>query len=223
LSGRQVRCPCGHVMKYPDQAANEDDLYDIEPAAAPPSQTARPAETTAVPRTQPLSYQTPRQVDPTIQDRGGDTDALKKIYAPLWLLGGGLSVEVVAEYLQHSTNFRAIFADIGIGLIAGTVIKLVGVLIAAKLRQIDIGSFGSAVLRLAAISVAPGALVTLLEPAAHLICFGWVVLLAIEFLLYFALLGALFDLDESDTWYCVITIFVLDLAVVAALTWVANR
>ncbi len=113
--------------------------------------------------------------------------------------------------------------DIGVGLIAGTMLMLVGVMIAAKLRHIDIGSFGSAALRLAAISVAPGALVTLLEPLAHVICFGWVLLLGIEFVLYFALIGALFDLDESDTWYFVITIFILNLAVFAVLQWIANR
>jgi hypothetical protein len=211
-------------MKCPENVANQEDLYDIAPQESSPPQTVRPAETIRrEPAAKTLSYQTPRQVDPTIQDRGGDTDALKKIYAPLWLLGGGLIVEIIAEYFQHSTHIEAIVLDIGIGLIAGTAIKLVGVVIAARLRQIDIGSFGSAALRLAAISVAPDAIMTLLAPLARLFCFGWIILLAIEFVLYFALLGALFDLDESDTWFCVITIFILNLAVFVILQWVANR
>jgi hypothetical protein len=37
---------------------------------------------------------------------------------------------------------------------------------------------------------------------------GWVA----EFVLYFALLGVLFELDESDTWYCVCVIFLVRLA-----------
>jgi hypothetical protein len=38
---------------------------------------------------------------------------------------------------------------------------------------------------------------------------GW----AGEFVLYFALLGALFDLDQGDTWYCVLVIFLVRVAV----------
>jgi hypothetical protein len=37
--------------------------------------------------------------------------------------------------------------------------------------------------------------------------------LAGQFVLYFALLGALFDLDESDTWYCMMVIFLIRLLV----------
>ena len=43
--------------------------------------------------------------------------------------------------------------------------------------------------------------------------FGWIG----EFILYFALLGALFDLDESDTWYFVWVVFLVKVAVVLAI------
>jgi hypothetical protein len=210
-------------MKCPENQASEDGLYDLaEDGRAPVKPKPTPVDTT-VPPAPTLAYQTPKRADPRTQDRGVDPDLLKKYYAPLWLLGGGLVIEFVSEYFRHAGNLQGAMIDISVGLFAGTILMLVGVMIAAKLRHIDIGSFGSAALRLAAISVAPGALVTLLEPLAHVICFGWVLLLGIEFVLYFALIGALFDLDESDTWYFVITIFILNLGVFAVLQWIANR
>jgi hypothetical protein len=47
--------------------------------------------------------------------------------------------------------------------------------------------------------------------------------LAGNFVLYFALLGALFDLEESDTWYCVWVIFLVRLAVYFAILSVRAR
>ena len=210
-------------MKCPENDASDEELYDIAPDAAAHPKPKPPPADAPVPPAPTLAYQTPKRVDPTVQDRGVDPDLLKKYYAPLWLLGGGLVVEIVSEYFRHAGDLQAAMIDIGVGLIAGTVLMLAGVMLAAKLRHIDIGSFGSAALRLAAISVAPGAFVTLLEPLAHLFCFGWILLLGIEFVLYFALIGALFDLDESDTWFFVITIFIINLGVVALLGWVASR
>jgi hypothetical protein len=206
-------------MKCPENKVRDEALYDLAPDAPA---LAKPTEA-PIPPAPTLAYQTPKHANPALHDRGVDTDLLKKYYAPLWLLGGGLAVEIVSEYFQHAGHLQGAMIDVAVGLIAGTVLMLVGVMIAAKLRQIDIGSFGSAALRLAAISVAPGAFVTLLEPLARLICFGWVLLLGIEFVLYFALIGALFDLDESDTWFCVITIFIINLGVFALLQWIANR
>ena len=76
-----------------------------------------------------------------------------------------------------------------------------------NLRQFKLGSFGSAILKLAAISVAPSAVISLFAPILMFIPFGGLAGLAAEFILYFALLGMFFDLDESDTWFCVWTIF----------------
>jgi hypothetical protein len=47
--------------------------------------------------------------------------------------------------------------------------------------------------------------------------------LGVQFVLYFALLGALFDLDESDTWYCVWVIFLVRLAVYFVTLWMGGR
>ena len=132
---------------------------------------------------------------------------------PMWLLCGGIVIETAAAFLRRD-NTQVALAQLGIGLILGTVLMLVGVLIAARVRQIDLGNFWTAAFKLAAIAIAPGAVVTLLSPALDRIplvggLIGW----AGEFVLYFALLGALFDLDESDTWYCIMVIFLVRLAV----------
>lgn len=211
-------------MQCPQSLPADDEMYDLAPGGAAPEKPAPAVAAGPPPGASPtLSYRTPPALDPGVQDRGVDPDLLKKRYAPLWILCGGLVVEIVSEYFQHAGNLQGALMDIGIGLIAGTIIMLAGVMFAAKVRQIDIGSFGSAALRLAAVSVAPGAVVTLLQPLAHIFCFGWIILLGIQFLLYFALLGALFDLDESDTWFCVITIFVINLGVYALMLWIASR
>jgi hypothetical protein len=90
---------------------------------------------------------------------------------------------------------------------------LIGVLIAAKVRGIKLGPLGTAVLKLAAISVAPSAVALLITPIAMIIPFGGFGVLLIQFCLYFALLGLMFDLDQSDTWYCVMIIFLINLGI----------
>jgi hypothetical protein len=91
--------------------------------------------------------------------------------------------------------------------------------LAAKARGFKLGSFGSTVLRVAALSVGPSAAFALLYPLLLHIPFGTLLGLVGEFVLYFALLGVLFDLDESDTWYCVWVIFLLRLGIYFLATW----
>jgi len=99
-------------------------------------------------------------------------------------------------------------------------LMMVGVFLAAKFRGIQIGSFWTAVLKLAAISVAPSAVGDLLMPIAMLVpLFGGLLVLIVQFILYFALLGALFDLEESDTWWCVWVIFLIYLGVFVLQRW----
>ena len=141
-----------------------------------------------------------------------DAETLKSLTIPLWLLGGGVAVEVLAAWFSEAT-LAAALTSVGVGLIAGTAFMLVGILLAARWRQIDLGSFWNAVLKLAAISVAPAAVVTLASPLLRVVPLGGLLGWLAEFVLYFALLGVLFDLDESDTWYCVWVIFLVRLAV----------
>ena len=102
-------------------------------------------------------------------------------------------------------------------MIAGTILMLAGIIPAARWRGVELGSFWTVVLKLAAITAAPSAVVRLVSPVLDVVPLGGLVGWIGEFVLYFALLGVLFDLDESDTWYCVCVIFLVRLAVYFAL------
>jgi len=93
--------------------------------------------------------------------------------------------------------------------------------LAARLRGIELGQFWTVVLKLAAITVAPSAVVRLATPVLDFVPLGWIVGFIAEFVLYFALLGVLFDLDESDTWFCVWVLFLVRVAVYFALAALA--
>jgi hypothetical protein len=151
-----------------------------------------------------------------------EADTIKNLYMPLWLLGGGVAVEVIAAFLRDGLAPIALI-DVGFELIAGTVVMLAGIFLAARLRGLQLGSFWIAAFKLSAISVAPAAALDLVSPLLRVVPLGGLLGLAGNFVLYFALLGALFDLEESDTWYCVWVIFLVRLAVYFAILSVRAR
>jgi hypothetical protein len=208
----------------PTPPADGDDLYDFAPpeARAAPTHTAATSAAAARAPTpsSPLQYQNPR--DRGVTEPGSEYFPDKTIdyHLPLALIAGGTLIEVVAA-LYRGSHSRAGFApyltDVGLGLVVGTATKLVAILIAARFRGIELGKLPTAIMKLAAISIAPGAAFTLLTPALAVIPFGILLGFAGQFILYFALLGTLFHLDESDTWYCVCVIFVINVALYFAL------
>jgi len=195
----------------------DDGLYDLAPeqppSTTPPSASPPPSIHTAgtpahPPAARPvLGYHAPapQSSDPF------NPEPIKNLYLPLWLLGGGIVIEVGAGFLlQH--NARAALVSVGANLLLGTALMLGGLLLAARLRGIDLGSFGLAVLKVAALWVGPAAAMTLLSPFFQIIpLIGGLLAWIGAFVLYFALLGVLFDLDESDTWYCIGVIFLVRL------------
>ena len=163
-----------------------------------------------------LAYRAPREDVPG----KADPETIKNLYMPLWLLGGGVVIQVIAIFLAHRhAGIEAALIAVGLQIIVGTTLMLVGILIAARFRGIALGPFWVAVFKLAAVSVAPGAAVALLTPALNFIPLGAILGWIGEFALYFALLGVFFDLDESDTWYCVCVIFLVHLGVYFLLLW----
>ena len=101
----------------------------------------------------------------------------------------------------------------GIKLIISTTLMLTAVFIVARQRGFQVGPLGTAILKLLAISLAPAAAMSILALAFQFIPLGWVANGLIGFCLYFALLGLFFDLDQEDTWYCVMIIFLVNIAV----------
>src|SRR5207302_1026833 len=126
-------------------------------------------------------------------------------------------------FIREGHDVRAALLRVAIELFLGTTIMLAGILAAAKLRRINLGSFWIAVFKLSAISVAPSALVAIFTPFLNYIPFGGIIGWIGQFIFYFALLGVLFDLDESDTWYCVAVILFVRVAAYFFLAWAINR
>ena len=224
LAGRRVKCACGEEMICPAAPpADGDDLYDFAPPearTAPTHAAAASVATSSVAAqshapSSPLQYQNPR--DRGVTESGSEYFPDKTIdyHLPLALIAGGTLIEVVAA-LYRGSHSRAGFApyltDVGLQLVVGTATKLLAVFIAARFRGIELGKLPTAIMKLAAISIAPGAAFTLLSPALAVIPFGILLGLLGQFILYFALLGTLFHMDESDTWYCVCVIFIINVA-----------
>jgi hypothetical protein len=196
---------------------NDFGEYDI----APPEQKFTSVR---VPLTEPpppapgaaptLAYRAPIDERPP----SSEPETIKNLYMPLWLLGGGIVIEVVAAFIR-TRDPRLALTYVGVNVVVSTVIMLAGMLLAARFRGIDLGRFWIAAFKLAAISIAPGAVVTLFTPLLNAIPFGGLLGWLVTFVLYFALLGALFDLDQEDTWYCVCVIFLIRLAAYFAILW----
>jgi hypothetical protein len=224
-AGRRVRCPCGAAVTCPAEEPG-DAMYELAGDAAP--QPPRPAAVEPVPTAAPAA-QTPapavlayRNAKTESSAGKAEPETIKNLYMPLWLLAGGVVIEVVAALLRQGRLERALI-EVAIEIIFGTAIMLAGILLAAKFRGIDLGRFWTAVFKLSAISVAPSALGALASPLLNVIPFGGLIGWIGEFVLYFALLGALFDLDESDTWYCVFVIFLVRLGVYFLMLWGLGR
>jgi hypothetical protein len=221
VAGRIVRCTCGCAIQCPAEAPADPTAYALAPDAAP-APRRRPVAAVAArvvaetPAAAPvrLAYRTPKDESPT------DPETIKNLYMPLWLLGGGVVINVVAVLLhreQHSLT--AALIAVGVQMLFGTAFMTVGLLLAARPRGIKLGPLPVAVFKLAAISVAPTALVALFSPFLEHVPLGGVLGWVAEFVFYFALLGVFFDLDESDTWYCVFVIFIVQVAVYFLLMW----
>jgi hypothetical protein len=186
----------------------DDEDYDLKPveAAPKPHRIAKPvvaAPTAVLPPTAPA-----------------DTDSIKNFRLPLGLLIGGVAIDVI-ESMLHGHGLMEAIIDVSVGLVITTIVMLAGVLIAAKVRSIDLGPFGAAVFKLAAISVAAPAMETMLGPLVRWFpMIGGFLPPLIAPVFAFAFLGALFDLDESDTWYCLCVMLVIGIGLYFARLYV---
>ena len=210
LAGRDKRCTCGTTINFPKEPPDDEMGYELAPEATKPVRRATDVNDGAVgPPRIALAYRTAKRETAAPLD----TEAIKNLHMPMWLLGGGTLIQIAAAILTQNHGLAAALTTVAFQLIFGTAFMLVGILLAAKFRGISFGAFWIAVFKLAAISVAPGAVVAIFSPLLNHIPFGGLIGLAAEFVLYFTLLGVLFDLDESDTWYCVCVIFLVHLAI----------
>jgi hypothetical protein len=218
LAGRKVRCPCGQVMECPqsppeiDEAAanpqSQDDVYDFVPYVSKAKKAeANDGTGSANPPPAPvLEYRSAPTEASKSDPANFDPDKFKRLTAPLWILTGAIIVEAGITAWRFRTNPGKAEIQLFVGVGVGTLLIMIGVFIVAYFRQIEIGSFGTALLRLAAIAVAPSAVSDILSPLGFFIPLFALILLGVRFVLYFAL-------DQDDTWSCVILIFVISILV----------
>ena len=210
LAGRSARCACGAILTIPVNSPSADP-YDLAVPASPPPQPP--------PAPRILAYQHSAAAAASAPD-AYFPDRVKDLQLPLILLAAGILIETAARWWVSSAEggglLRAL-SECGIDLILGTTLMLIAVLIAAKRRAINLGRFWAAILKLSAISVAPSsAMVLFYVLFFRFIPFGDLINLLLGFCLFFALIGAFFDLDQSDTWYVVAVIFLMKVAVFLA-------
>jgi len=184
----------------------DDEGYDLKPSR---------------PESAPRRVARPNQPAPSAQAAAPQTDpeTIKNFQIPLTVLLGGAAIDVFAA-IYHQDSFAAAITSLVLQLVGGTAVMLVAVLIAARIRGIQLGSFGTSILKLAAVYIAPSALVTIIGPAVQWVPFvGGLIAPLAAFVLTFALLGVLFDLEESDTWYCLCIIFLMAIGIHFVLLW----
>jgi hypothetical protein len=218
-----LRCILGAVKRDPN-----DDPHDLaQEAEASPVRPPRAATAPKAP--EPLEYRsparsdnrTPKPLDYRAPAPADDTETIRNLYMPLAILLAGLAIELIAAWLRSPT-LRDAAVDVTLTLVVHTPILVVAMLIAARFRGIELGSLPLALLKLAALAVGPSGLVLLLRPFLGIIPFGGLIELLILLMLFYALLGAFFDLDESDTWYCVMIWFIVWVATYLGLSALAT-
>ena len=117
--------------------------YDLAPGGAkiqPAPPLGEPGLTEAAPIapvTSVLSYQSPGTRAEL------DTEKLTKQTVPLWILSGGLIVEGFLAMLRGREDPTLAVMHLLFGVGVGSVLMMGGVLIAARVRGIKIGSLGS--------------------------------------------------------------------------------
>jgi hypothetical protein len=171
------------------------------------------AEESAKPAPKPRLVRLPSSFPPPPKPDNLNLDKLKNFQMPLWLLIGGFVIELGRAFFVEDRGFFLAIGDIILGTAISVAVMLAAVLIAVKFRGISLGALPTALFKLAAISVAPDAIAIMIAPAAQWIPgAGFIFAPLGAFILRFALLGALFDLEESDTCYVIMVMFIVGVA-----------
>ena len=221
-AGKKVRCKCGEVMVCP--AGPEEEVYDVAPVVMRTKTAAKGSREAA--GTQAMTGAVVAYCAPSTAASGKGaafSDRTIDLHLPLCLIIGGVLIQggaVILSALYSWTSIDRSLMRFGYRVGIEPAIMMVGIFIAAHFRRIDFGDRRVAIMKLLAITLTPGAVGLLLLPLAMFIpIVGGLGVWAVEFGLYFALIGAMFSLDESDTWYCVGVFFVLDVAAYFLLAW----
>ena len=234
MAGRRVRCRCGVVFACPRERPAEEsggDVYDVAPEApvamvADAGSTLRElhikggkvlplAAMEPSARGGALAYRAPEDFPARV-----DAETMKGVWMPLWLLGGGLLIEIAARILmpqmwwtpwnRPGERVEKALLYVGLSTVIGTglVLLLIGIprvlmrILGATPWPLHPEAMDSVALKLLAIMVAPSAALWLLAPIFLLMPgFGLIISAVGEFAISLALVRAMFDVDDVDAWF----------------------
>lgn len=215
VEGAMLCVQCGHHLLGDRGPKSQPVAAVAAPPIAPPP--AMP------PVVKPLAYAHGAAAGESVADQYFP-DKTKDLHLPLALILVGTVVEVGMGMFYREGTVPKMLAGVGIGMAVNTALMLIAVFAVAKMRGIKFGPLPTAILKLSGISIGPGAIGGLIGfGLGWLPLFGGLIGLVAGFCLYFASIGALFDLDESDTWWLVITIFVVELLATFAIAGLMLR
>ena len=215
LAGRKVKCKCGAVLIAPE-LVSEDASYELkdEPEARPgpthrhpPPTQAASAETTPEPPTRPLVYQRRG-----IESQGPDPlstvvhDTKRDLAIPLGLIGASALGLIVFLLIRGEVSLgEAPLGMLGVGIytLAKTVLLVAAAFVVAPLLGVSFGPVWTAILKLAAIGLAPEVLSTVITQGLGFAGSGMIAW-TISILFYWLLISYLFEMDPGDAWLVVL-------------------
>jgi hypothetical protein len=197
----------------------DDEIFELAPqpqaavdATPPVDVPAQPVAPIAAPATT-LAY---ANLSEAADEDRYLAERVIDLYLPMWTITAGVVIEVALAALrgrESLASLRAEMVSVGLTLLLGTAVVVSGMFIAARLGRINLGSFWTAAFKLAAASIGAAAGATLIRAGLCPIPIAGLFAITTQFLICFALIGALFNLDHVQTWYCVIVIFLVNLLV----------
>lgn len=237
IVGKVAKCACGAALKIPaaqstvgSAAASSEASESIPPAPGEP----RTAHEAIISLYQPVSGRgrtrapmelADEELDPKVEAelndlaQYGDREEQQKkpnpyldLQLPLILVGIGLMLAFgqasLDSHRHHGSLFWTLFG-VTFGLIVGVILNVIALVVAAKFTGIYFGRIPTAILKIAAVYIAPTTLAGVLTAAlggdTPYAILGW----GVSAVLYWALLAYLFRLDGSQTMACVVCISIL--------------
>ena len=129
------------------------------------------------------------------------------IYWPTIALSAGLVLSIVdGAWGLGVSDFKYVIAFVMLTSIFNVILSFIGVLITSKLLSIGLGTIPTALLKVSAIALAPGAISSILSNKFES---GWVFGWIISVVLYYLMFYKFFDMDMLETMLCSVIIWVM--------------
>jgi len=154
-----------------------------------------------------------KKVIPTLSDQGNspendnfDPDVFINRKLPVILIFTGLFIHLIGALFISYSNPEENLKQDAFTFLFSTFISLIAVFMASGIMHFKLGNPGQAILKLLAVCIALLAVDILLKLIMPMTLMGFVFILLIEVLFLFTMLRLFFDLEENETWVCLLLI-----------------